>query len=55
MSKITELGSGALTATDQIIIELVEADEIPDAPILAENTHSDITVLSTGAPESTGT
>ena len=29
MSKITELASGQLTATDHIIIELVEADETP--------------------------
>ena len=27
---------------------------VTDAPILTENTHSDFTVLSTGAPESTG-
>jgi hypothetical protein len=27
---------------------------VTDAPILEEHTHSDITVLSTGAPESTG-
>src|SRR5690606_36398631 len=27
---------------------------VTDAPILTENTHSDCTVLSTGAPESTG-
>ena len=28
---------------------------VTDAPILAENIHSDITVLSTGASEPTGT
>jgi hypothetical protein len=27
---------------------------VTDAPILAENVHSDFTVLSTGAPEATG-
>jgi hypothetical protein len=27
---------------------------VTDAPILAENVHSDITVLSTGEPEATG-
>jgi hypothetical protein len=29
MSKITELASGAITAADHIVIELVEADETP--------------------------
>lgn len=29
MSQITELASGAITATDTIIIELIEADETP--------------------------
>jgi len=29
MSQITELGSGALTVTDHLTIELVEADEAP--------------------------
>jgi hypothetical protein len=34
MSKITELASGAITATDHIVIELVEADETPAAVII---------------------
>jgi hypothetical protein len=34
MSKITELGSGAITAADTITIELVEADERPPVIII---------------------
>jgi hypothetical protein len=34
MSKITELASGAITATDHLVIELIEADETPAAVII---------------------
>jgi hypothetical protein len=34
MSQITELSSGAITATDHITIELVEADETPAVVIV---------------------
>jgi hypothetical protein len=34
MSKITELATGQLTATDSITIELVEADETPAVVII---------------------
>lgn len=34
MSKITELGTGQITATDQIMIELVESDETPPVIII---------------------
>jgi hypothetical protein len=34
MSQITELASGAITATDIITIELVEADETPAVVII---------------------
>jgi hypothetical protein len=34
MSKVTELASGAITATDYLVIELIEADETPAAVIV---------------------
>jgi hypothetical protein len=34
MSQITQLASGAITATDIITVELVEADETPAAVIV---------------------
>jgi hypothetical protein len=34
MSKITELATGQITATDQITIELVQADETPTVVII---------------------
>jgi hypothetical protein len=34
MSQVTELASGAITATDTITIELVEADETPTVVIV---------------------
>ncbi|HEY9469566.1 MAG TPA: hypothetical protein VIQ76_08115 [Propionibacteriaceae bacterium] len=34
MSKITELANGAITATDSIIIELIETDETPAVVIV---------------------
>jgi hypothetical protein len=33
-SKVTELASGAITATDYLVIELIEADETPAAVIV---------------------
>jgi hypothetical protein len=35
VSKITELASGAITAADSVIIELVEADETPAVVIVS--------------------
>jgi hypothetical protein len=34
MSKVTELASGQITAVDQVVIELVEADETPAVIII---------------------
>jgi hypothetical protein len=34
MSQITELASGAITATESIVVELVEADETPTVVIV---------------------
>jgi hypothetical protein len=35
VSKITELASGAITAADSVIVELVEADETPAVVIVS--------------------
>ena len=34
MSKVTQLASGAITATDTITVELIEADETPAVVIV---------------------
>jgi hypothetical protein len=34
MSQVTELASGAITATDTITVELIEADETPAVVII---------------------